>query len=460
VIDDHRRSNFVPYVFVTADYGKTWKSLATAEIDGYCMVLSEDPIDKNLLFLGTEFGLYFSLDGGGKWAKWTQGVPTCPVYDLAIHPRENDLIIATHGRALYVIDDISPLRELSDEVAKKKLHLFTIADACALRQGRMSPLQSPGDTTFAGENKPYGARITYYLRPAEKKTEERAESAGAAPRPPSVGTGQAPFGGSGMPVEERTNVQITILDSQGKFVSQLFGPESRGINRAYWNYLETEPPSQESQARGEQTESRAMEFARRAMSLQALPGTYMVKVKYEDQEVSGTLEVKPDPRIKVDLEVLKANYEKGKAARGIARAIIQAGRQLQQTRRAIQTVREYAKTGQNPRSDDLTKAADGLEKKLVELTEILDPTAQKQGMADRSQGLNRQVMSAVSGITGAGIEPVSQAAQTKYDKVRPRAEEFLTRVNEFYEKDVEDFKKTLQDAGFTLFAPVLPIKVE
>jgi photosystem II stability/assembly factor-like uncharacterized protein/DUF971 family protein len=457
VIDDHRRSNFTPYIFVTGDYGKTWRNLATPDIDGYCMAVAEDPVNKNLLFLGTEYGLYFTLSGGARWMKWTQGVPTCPVYDLAIHPRENDLIIATHGRALYVIDDISPLRELSEEIMKKKLHLFTVAEAYEFQQGRMSALQSPGDTVFAGENKTQGARITYFLTPTEKKPEEKEEAA-AARRPAGGMMGMMQFGGAGMMGQARTKVQITILDSQGKFVSQLFGPENKGMNRAYWNFRETEPPSPETQA--EEPEARGQFFGRRAMGLQALPGTYTVKVKYEDQEASGTFEVKPDPRLKIDLEVLKANYEKAKAAQGLSRAIMRAGRQLQQTQRAIQTVKEYARRGRNPRAGDITKAADELEKKLKELMEELNPTPKKQGMADRSQGLNSQVMRAVFGIAGAGLEPVSQAAQVSYDKVKPKAGEFLNRVNGFYQKDVEEFKKFLQEAGFSLFGPVVPLKIE
>jgi len=462
VIDDHRRSNFTPYVFVTNDYGKTWRSLATPDLDGYCMTIKEDPVNKNLLFVGTEFGLFFSLSGGAKWAKWTQGVPTCPVYDLAIQPRENDLIIATHGRSLYVIDDISPLRELSEEVTKKKLYLFNVPDAYEFQQGRMSALQSPGDAVFAGENKLQGASITYYLTPTEKKPEEKtggAERRETAAQPGGM-MGMMEFGGRGTMGQEKTNVQITVLDPQGKFVSQLFGPENKGINRASWDLRETEPPSPETQAQ-EQTEARGMTFfGRRAMGLQALPGKYTVKVKYEDQEVSDTFEVKPDPRLKIDLDILKANYEKGKAAQGLSRAIMRAGRQLQQTQRAIQTVREYARTGRNPKSDDITKAADELEKKLKELTEKLNPTPKKQGMADRSQGLSYQVMTAASGIAGAGIEPVSQAAQVKYDRVKPKAEEFLNQVNEFYQKDVENFKKVLQDSGFTLFGPVMPLKID
>jgi hypothetical protein len=353
------------------------------------------------------------------------------------------------------------LRELSEEVVRKKLHLFTVPEAVEFQgggRGGMSPLQSPGDTIFAGENKQQGARITYYLTPPEKKPGEKEEAPAETPRRPGGMEGMMPFGGEGTG-QERTRVQITILDSMGRFVSQLFGPEAKGINRAYWNFRETEPPTP-GQPQEEPAEARGGFFGRRAMGMQALPGKYTAKVKYEDQEVMGTFEVRPDPRLKIDLAVLQANYEKGKAVQGLSKAITQAGRQLQQTQRAIQTVREYTRTGRNPKAGDITKAADALEKKLKELTEELNPTPKKQGMADRSQGLSVQVMRAVFGIAGAGIEPVSQAAQASYDRVKPKAEEFLKKVNAFYQKDVEEFKKALQDAGFTLFSPVAPLKIE
>jgi hypothetical protein len=444
VLDDHRRSNFTPYVLATGDYGKTWKT-------GHARRrrLQHRWRTPSTRTCSSWDGIRPVLQlSGGKWMKWTQGVPTCPVYDLAIHPRENDLIIATHGRALYVIDDISPLRELTEEVTKKKLHLFTVADANAFLQGRMSPLQSPGDTVFAGENKPLGARITYFLTPTEKKPEEKAEAAAAMPSEAGRMAGMMQFGGPGMMGGQgRTKVQITILDSQGKFVSQLFGPENKGINRAFWNFRETEPPSPETQAQEEQTEARGM-FGRRAMGMQALPGKYTVKVKYEDLELTGTFEVKPDPRVKIDLEVLKANYEKGKAAQALSRAIMRAGRQFQQTQRAIQTVREYARTGRNPKSGEITKAADELEKKLKELTEALNPTPKKQGMADRSQGLNSQVMGAVFGIAGAGVEPVSQAAQFRYDKVKPKAEEFRTGSTSSTRRMSRNLRSSFRSPGF------------
>ena len=452
VLDDHRRSNFTTYVAVTRDFGKTWKSLAAAEIDGYCAVVREDPVNKNLLFLGTEFGLFVSFNGGAGWLKWTSGFPTCPVYDLAIQPRENDLVIATHGRSLYVIDDITPLRQLSDEVTKKKLYLFEVPDAIQFQQGRMSVTMNPGDASFTGGNKPSGAAITYHLIPGEKKPEKDAEKAAETP----AGTEAA--GRPGKP----GGVTITILDTNGKFVSQFSGPENKGLNRAHWNFRETEEPSeQEREEAGQQAEERgAGRFSGRGMGLTALPGTYTARVKYEDQELIQTFEVRTDPRLKVDLEVLKANYDKAKQAQSLSRTVTRAGRELEQTQRTIQTVKDNLKAARNPKAEDLRKAADELEKKRRELAETLNPAPAKQGMTDWTASLQSQVMGAVTGIGGAGIEPVSQAAQVRYDKVVPKVREFLAKVNEFYEKDVEGFRKRLEESDFSLFGAFTPLKID
>ncbi len=459
IFDDHRRSNFTPYVFVTQDFGKTWKSLATPEIDGYCFVIEEDTVNRNLLFLGTEFGLFVSLNGGANWMKWTHGFPTCPVYDLAVHPRENDLIIATHGRSLYIIDDISPLREISDEVLKKKLHLFKVQDAAQFQQGRMSVYMSPGDTAFTGENKRQGACITYYLIPSERKPEEQTPEAEEEMRQRMMERMRQRGGMMSFPAMEAmrrtsTRVAITILDAQGKTVAQLNGTEDRGINRVWWDMREREPQPQERE------EAEPMTFFGRRAAMNVLPGTYTVNVKYEGQEASQTFTVNTDPRLKVDLEVLKANYEQAKTAQKLSRAITGASRQIQQTQRAIQTFQEYARAQRNPKMMELMKGARELENKLKEFSETLNPTPPKQGIADRSAGLNSQVMSAVFGISGAGTEPVSQAAQVRYDRVNSKVEEFLAKLNDFYQEDVENFKKKIQEAGFSLFGPFTPLKIE
>ena len=455
--DNHRRADWTPYVFVTHDYGRTWKSLASPEIDGFAHVIEEDTVNKNLLFLGTEFGLFISFDGGQSWLKWTQGLPTVPVRDLAVHPRENDLIIGTHGRSVYIIDDISPLREISAALFQKKLHLFKVPDAYQYQQGRLSSYISPGDTVFIGQNKRMGACITYYLipsppKPSEKKKEEaqsqmRQQMLERMRQRGMMGR----FDQTGMMPPASSRVSITIFDSEGNKVRELKGTENKGLNRIYWDFREEAP-----QPEGE----RQAQFGFRRGGLKVLPGEYTVKVKYDDQEASQTFMVKSDPRLKIDLEVLKANYQMGKVAQKLMTTISAADRQVKDTQKALQTVLEYARAKKGPKTQEIVKAARELDKKLKEFAEKLNPTPPKQGIADRSAGLRSQVMRAAMMIMGAGIEPISQAARVKYDKVKPKVEAFIKDFNNFYQTDVANFKKMLKESEFSLFKPFKPLKLE
>jgi photosystem II stability/assembly factor-like uncharacterized protein len=462
VFDDHRRANWTPYVFVTRDFGKTWKSLATADIDGFCLVIIEDTVDQNLLFLGTQFGLFVSFDGGSGWMKWTAGLPTTPVFDLAIQPREDDLIIATHGRSLYVLDDISPLREISADVLAKKLFLFKVGDATQFQEGRMSAFLSPGDSMFQGENKRQGACFTYYLIPSEKKP--GAEAPEEPELPPDIRARMRAMGGGSFrrmgfgpegPVS--TRVAITIQDAQGRVVSRLNGPEEKGLNRAYWNFRETPPPL-EGEPPGRAAETPSM-FSFYRGGLTALPGTYTVKIKYEDQEESGTFAVKTDPRFKVDPAVLQANHDLALTAQRMSDTMQAAQRRVQETQRSLATVLGAIRAAHDPKWADLGKAGRDLEGKLKALAEELSPTPPKQGIGDMSAGLMSQVRSAAGGITRAGLEPVSQAARVKYDRVRVKAEAFLEKYNSLFQTDVENFKKKMVETGFSLFLPFRALKL-
>jgi len=465
VFDDHMRGNLTPYLFVTHDFGKTWKSLVTPEIDGYCRAIEEDPVKKELLYLGTELGLYVSLNGGQSWFKWTSGFPTCPVYDLAVHPRENDLIVATHGRAVYIIDDISPLRELSEEILKKKLYLFKVNNAFEFITGRTSAYMSPGDGEFAGQNKPLGACFTYYLIPSEKKSEETP-----SPEMTQMQERMAQFAQrAGMDMammrqmmSGRGRVSVTIQDAQGRVVRQISAPEEKGINRVYWDFREVEPAPSTDEPGGAEArqQAAAMGFFAGRGGINVPPGTYTVKIKYEDQEISQTFEVKFDPRLKVDLEVVKANYEKAKEAQKLSRAIQTINTRLQQTQKGLQTVRELVRAQRSPKLMEIMKQINEVEKKLKELTESLNPTPPKQGMADRSSGLMSQVMLAVGEISSAGYEPITQPAQVKYERVKVRVNDFISKVNDFYEKDVAATNKALQDAGFTVLSVYPPVKID
>ncbi|HWK12649.1 MAG TPA: hypothetical protein VNR64_21490, partial [Vicinamibacterales bacterium] len=203
--DNHRRDDHKPYLFVTRDFGQTWQSLAGNLPQGNLNVITEDPVNRNLLFLGSEYALYISMDGGKSWKPFMTGLPTVRIDDLVIQPREHDLIAGTHGRSIWVVDDISPLEQMNDGIATSQdgAYLFDIRPATAWINDIQEQVEVGGQKNFRGENPPPGASINYWLKSAAK------------------------------------DVKITISDMSGKEVRTLEGPKDAGVNRINWDLRAT-----------------------------------------------------------------------------------------------------------------------------------------------------------------------------------------------------------------------------
>jgi photosystem II stability/assembly factor-like uncharacterized protein len=199
----YRNEDYKPYVFQTTDFGQTWRDLTNnLPGDGPVHVIRESSHNKNLLFVGTEFGLFVSLDGGGRWERLHNGLPTVAVHDLVIHPRDRELVIGTHGRSIYVLD-IAPLEELTPKVLAGEAHLFTIKPASTFVYRKPN---GPGTgKALIVPNPPFGARIYYYLKDA--------------PTQP---------------------VTLAILDAAGKTVARLQGMKKAGIQQLLWNLRQDE----------------------------------------------------------------------------------------------------------------------------------------------------------------------------------------------------------------------------
>jgi photosystem II stability/assembly factor-like uncharacterized protein len=204
-VSRHQADDYKPYIFKTDDFGKTWTSLVSnLPAVGYIHVIREDLENPNLLFAGSEFGLFFSFDGGKKWIPYKWDFPTIAVRDIQIHPRERDLIVGTHGRGVWIMDDIRPLEKLTPEVLKADAALFDIRPTTMYSYKTSSDNYSGVD--YAGENPPFGAYINYYLNPTAAKD---------------------------------AKVSLTILDKSGKEISALRPTANPGLNRAIWNLRET-----------------------------------------------------------------------------------------------------------------------------------------------------------------------------------------------------------------------------
>src|SRR5579859_3455626 len=195
---------------MTTDYGQTWKRITDGipEEAGTAHVVREDPRNPNLLFAGTEFGLFVSFDRGGKCEKMRNGLPTVPVFDIAIHPRDHDLILGTHGRSILIMDDITALEQMSDNVLSTDLHLFDMRAGTSFHIANFKGFT--GTREFIAANPPYGVVIDYYLKNK---------------------------------LEGRNPVKITVTDKAGNKIRDLNGPGEPGINRVNWD-LRYDAPAQ------------------------------------------------------------------------------------------------------------------------------------------------------------------------------------------------------------------------
>ncbi len=161
-VDAHRNGNMNPYIFFTDDLGKTWTSLATPDIKGYCHVVRQDPVNENLIFVGTELGLYVSNDHGKTWVRFKNKVPQTGIRDMAFQTKKNDLVLATHGRGVIIIDDLTPLRNLTEEVVDKDFSFLPVRPYYFT--SGIGIQDFPGDAEYSGTNPSSSARICYYLK--------------------------------------------------------------------------------------------------------------------------------------------------------------------------------------------------------------------------------------------------------------------------------------------------------
>ncbi len=247
VFDGHRNGDKSVYVYKTTDLGKTWKSLASENIEGYARTILEDSVNPELLFLGTEFGLYISIDGGEQWVRFKNKVPKVAIYEMVLQPQTSDLVLGTHGRGVLIIDDISPLRLLNEKVLNSKVHIFPVKPYY-ISNPKFSYGIS-GDQEFFGSNPSAAVTINYYMKKRHI------------------------FG----------DMRIEIYNERGKLVKTLPAGKRKGINRVSW-YVRKKPPKVKAS-------SPNLAF-RTAFGPTFPPGKYTVKIIEGKNEYSAPVEIK------------------------------------------------------------------------------------------------------------------------------------------------------------------------
>jgi photosystem II stability/assembly factor-like uncharacterized protein len=260
-VDGHRSNDLKPYVFVTRDFGQTFESITNNLPQyGHVQVIREDPKNRNLLYVGSEFGLFISVDGGKRWQPFMNGLPTARVDDILVHPRDNDLILATHARGVFILDDITPLQQLTDGILAEDAALLDVRPTIAWLNDQQAGQYVGGQQVFIGENAARGTAIHYHLN-------------------------AVPSG----------DVKITIADATGRTIRWMDGTKHQGINRVLWNLQPGPAPSQDT---GRGAGGGGFGGGRGGVGLGVDPGTYIVTLDVAGKKLTKPVTVLQDSWLK------------------------------------------------------------------------------------------------------------------------------------------------------------------
>ena len=482
VLDNHRRADTRPYVFRTDDYGRTWRSLVTSDVRGYALSIRQDPVDPDLVFLGTEFALYFSKDGGRSWSHLKKTLPTASVHDLAIHPRDHDLVIGTHGRALWILDDVRPLRSLTAAALQAPLTLYPASPAV---QHWVRPADGGfgfGAGEFQGENRPYGAILTYSLNfpdlPVQDEEKERARKEGAraderrkkeatetGPVSPPAPGAKPPAAEAAAPAkpedakktEEKSGdkepkVDVTVADASGKVVRRFKAPARLGVNRAAWDLrrdaFRALPKAEDAPAEDEEPGGPEVP-----------PGTYTVTVSFRGQEGRQPIEVQPDPRSANRPADWTVRYDAIQRAGALHDAVADAIWRIRRTRDDVALVQERAKQAaeaageKDPEKRDalpLVKSGDKVIEALGALEKKLWQSPEATGILPDTDVVSRLFLATAS--LESSWDPPSPNQLEHLRQVDALLRRTLSEVNAAFDGPVAAFRKEAEAAGIALLA--------
>ena len=342
--DNHAADDTHPYIYKTTDFGQTWTTISSGLRNAtYVHAVTEDPTKKGLLFAGTDDGVYVSFDDGGQWETLQLNLPHVPIYDLTVHG--DDLIVATHGRAFWILDDITPLRQASVSVAQEQAYLF--APATAYREHRGGSV-IPGPGAPAGQNPPEGAVIDYYLKsaPASPITLEIVDASGGVVREFNSETSKEQGIASGY-----SPAMIRVGEAL---------PAVAGMNRFVWNLQYDGPRRVPGMV--------ILELLRGGGPL-ALPGKYQVRLSAGGKVLTAPLEVKADPRVRVSEEDLRKQFDFAMKIRNSITEAHNAVVEIRETRAALEKAKE-ANHAAGGEIDGIEEKMTSVEGSLIQLRSI------------------------------------------------------------------------------------------
>jgi len=450
--DNRKRDDFKPYLLKSTDKGVTWTSISNnLPENGTVHCIAQDKEKENLLFAGTEFGIFASIDGGKEWVQLKSGLPTIPVRHIVTQDREVDLVIATFGRGFYILDDYTPLRNFTPDILKKDAAIFPVKDALMFVQKRGA--DSQGSTHFAAENPAYGATFTYYLKDGistlkqERERKERELIKAGKPVPyPSWEELRAEDN------EEPSYLIVTIKDMEGNVVNRLTQRAGKGISRITWN-LSCQVPrpvnTQEFNPMGRGSGSRRYGGGGGG-GFHVLPGTYQVSlsknVRGETTELAGPVEFKVVPlnnsAIPVSDESRKEIVEFQKKAATLSAKVQGTLFATNEYVTRVASIRQVLFTTPDSNPDWMARATD-LKKELDAVLLVFNGD---RTISSRNENPPTSLMSRVWAMSSRSFNYLTQNSIDAYDIIQDEFVEVHTKVNQI-RNDLEALEAELERAG-------------
>ena len=428
-VERHKMDDFAPYIFKTTDFGKTWTSLASGiPADDYVHAVRVDPRRPGLLFAGTETGVYVSFDDGAEWQPLQLNLPPSPVNDLVL--KNDDLVVATHGRSFWVLDDITPLEQYSDSIAQEDVHLFTPAPA-----GHTIFRESFFELSNVGKNPPGGAVMDYWLKTAIKPDEKKKD--------------EAEEQGTALPEKPAPKITLEILDSAGKVIRK-FPPKDEealtpdepysrehkpgklttdaGLNRFVWD----------QRYEGAAKVAHAPIWGGDTRGPEALPGHYQARLTVLGKSYTAPLEIKPDPRLKVTQDDLQKQFDLLIKIRDKLSDIDNTINQIRDLRSQITDINKRLKD--DPRQKAISDAGKALDNKMTAVEEALIQTKSKssQDVLNFPIRLNNQ-MAALGGVVASAASAPTQQSYEVFDTLSKQVDEQLANWKNIVSTDLKSY---------------------
>lgn len=420
VINNYRQNDWNPYVYRTKDMGKTWTRIANDQnVYGYCLSIVQDPVVSNLFFLGTEYGLYVSIDDAKTWTKWTSGYPTVSTMDLQIQPREADLVIGTFGRAVWILDDIRPLRELAkagyNTTTSKNIKAFETPTAYIINQGDPNGYRSTGDAFYEGENRKAGAMITYYIKDLKPVANEK----------------------------DSAKASIMVYDNYNKLIRTIKHKPFKGLNRIFWDLdvkgermPDTKKPKDDAPERGGRS---------------VTPGNYKIVIAYNNFKDSTAVEVKLDPDIQMNnSEMIEKAEMLDKFSLLVADVTLKVDR-LNESKETIDLILSKLKEREkNEVNNKLKQDADSVKTMINNLIARINPPDDIQGFSDDPKLVSERI-STVRRFLQDTTYPTTETQRRTLADTEKNIKPVMDDVDKFFAGEWDAFKKAVNTANFTLF---------